>query len=83
MEAVVLLGSEKVDGYADIDLDVEKIEGKAGRAIYAEIKVYVEKNHGLKVSSLHIGQIKPKVDLEKRKNYNIGSGEAKTHILSA
>ena len=51
VETIVLLGWEKVDGYVDIDLDVEKIEVKAGRSTYAEIKSYTEKKHVLKISS--------------------------------
>ena len=50
---------------------------KSGTATYAEIKDYVEKKYRLKVSSLNIAQIKNKVGLEKRKNYNIGSGEGR------
>ena len=77
IETVVLLSREKVDGHINIDLDVEKLESKAGTASYPEIKDYVEKKYGLNVSSLYIAQIKGKVGLEKRKNYNIGSGEGK------
>ena len=46
-----------VDGYIDIDLDVEKLEGKLGTATYAEIKKYVaDHNDGVKVTNLYIGQ---------------------------
>ena len=41
VETVVLLGREKVDGYIDIDLDVEKLVGKSGTAIYKELSEYV------------------------------------------
>ena len=41
VETVVLLSDKMVDGYIDIDLDVEKLEGKSGTATYAEIKKYV------------------------------------------
>lgn len=81
VETVVLLSGKKVDGHIDIDLDVEKLEGKSGTATYAEIKKYVaEHNNGMKVSSLYIGQIKNKLGLEKRKNYNVGSGEGRVPI---
>lgn len=81
VECVVLLSRGKVDGYVDIELEVEKLEGKAGTVIYAEIKKYVaDHNDGMKVSSLYIGQIKNKMSLEKRKNYNVGSGEGKVPI---
>lgn len=58
VKTVVLLSDKKVDGYVNIDLDVEKLQGKSGTATYAEIKAYVEEKYGLKVSSLYIGQIK-------------------------
>ena len=38
VETVVLLGDKKVDGHINIDLDVEKLENKGGRATYPEIK---------------------------------------------
>ena len=83
METVVLLSDKKVDSHVSIDLDVEKLEGKSGTATYAEIKAYVEEKHGMKVSSLYIGQIKNKMGLEKRKNYNIGSGEGRVPTCPA
>jgi len=49
----------------------------------AEIKEYVEKKYGFKVSSLYIGQVKNKMGLEKRKNYNIGSGEGRVPTCPA
>lgn len=44
-----------------------------GTATYSEIKKYVLDKYGLKVSSLNIGQIKDKVGIKERKNYNEGS----------
>ena len=78
VETVVLLGDKRVDGHINIDLDVEKLEGKGGTATYAEIKAYIDKKHGLKVSNLYIAQIKDKLGIDKRANYNIGSG--KNHV---
>lgn len=66
METCVLLSREKVDGYVEVDLDVEKLEGKSGTATYAEIKAYVQKNYGFKVSTLYIAQMKDKAGLAKR-----------------
>ena len=37
VETVVLLNREKVNGYVDVDLDAEKIQGKSGSATYKEI----------------------------------------------
>ncbi len=67
----------KVDSHVNIDLDVEKLEGKSGTATYEEIKKYVLDTTGLSVSNLYIGQIKDKVGINKRKNYNVGSGKSK------
>ena len=38
VETVVLLCDKRVDGNINIDLDVEKLESKGGRATYIEIK---------------------------------------------
>ena len=80
METVVLIGREKVDGYVDIDLDIEKLEGKSGIATYAEIKAYIEEKYGFKVTNPYIGQIKDKVGIKERKNYNVGSGKSQIQI---
>ena len=75
VETVVLLSDKRVDGHIDIDLDVEKLESKGGRATYAEIKDYVKGKYGYSISSLYIAQIKDKVGLDKRLNYNHGTGK--------
>ena len=61
-------------------MDVEKLESKSGTATYAEIKAYIEEKHGLKISSLYIGQVKDKVGIKERRNYNTGSGEGKVPV---
>lgn len=80
VETVVLLSDKKVDGHITIDLDVEKLESKGGTATYTEIKDYIKDKYGLNVSNLYIAQIKDKVGLEKRKNYNPGSGDGKVLV---
>lgn len=77
VETVVLLSREKVNGYIDIDLDVEKLTSKSGTATYPEIQEYVKKKHGLNVSTLYIAQIKNKIGIKERKNYNTGEGRSK------
>jgi 23S rRNA (uracil1939-C5)-methyltransferase len=81
-ETVVLLRGEKVDGHVEIDLDVDKPGRKSGTATYAEIKAYIEEKYGFKVSTLYIAQIKDKVGLEKRKNYNPGEGKSKVPVCT-
>ena len=83
IETVVLFGREKVDGYIDIDLDISKIEGRTGTATYPQIKDYIMEKYGFKVSSLYIGQIKDKVGIKERMNYNTGSGKNRVPTCSA
>lgn len=45
------------------------------KATYAEIKDYVLKVHGLKVSSLYISQVKRKCGIEVGENYNLPKSE--------
>ena len=45
------------------------------KATYAEIKDYVFKTHGLKVSNLYISQVKRKCGLEVGENYNLAKSE--------
>ena len=79
-ETVVLLSDKKVDGHINIDLDVEKLEGKSGSATYAEIKAYILEKYGFTVPSNYIAQIKDKAGLKKRRNYHIGSGQGRVLI---
>ena len=77
VETVCLLSRQKVDGHIDIDLDVEKLESTGGRATYVEIKEYVKDKYGYSIPSLYIALVKEKVGLEKRLNYNLGSGDGR------
>ena len=72
VETCVLLGLKDVDEYIYIDYEPDHHQIKRGRATYREVKEYVLKNYGLKVSSLDIAQIKDKCGFEKRDNYNKG-----------
>lgn len=54
------------------ELDVTSAETKA---TYAEIKDYVLKEHGLKVSSLYISQVKRKCVIEVGENHNLSNSE--------
>ena len=51
--------------------------GRGGIATYKEIKAYILEKYGMKVSSLYIGQVKDRVGMKERINYNIGSGKSK------
>ena len=75
VETVVVLRDKKVDGHISIDLDVEKLGIQDKKATYDEIKAYVSEKYGYKIPSLYIAQVKEKVGLAKRENYNIGEGK--------
>ena len=67
--------SIKVD-LEGISLDQGKFEPDE-KPTYGNIKKWIKEKYGFNVTNLYIGQIKDKVGMEKRKNYNIGSGESR------
>ncbi len=73
-ETVVQLSQRKADTYIDIDLDLDELDITAAesKATYDEIKEYVFKKFGLKVSSLYIAQVKVKHGIIERECYNKG-----------
>lgn len=44
---------------------------------YGNVKKWIKEKYGFNVTNLYIGQVKSKLGLEKRLNYNIGSGEGR------
>ena len=57
--------------HINIDVDVEEmVQDKRGLATYGQIKDHVLEHSGLKVSSLHIAQVKQKHGIFERENYN-------------
>ena len=66
VETVVLLSQQKPDDTIEIDLDLDELDATSAelKATYQEIKDYVLKEFGLKVSSLYISQIKRKPGIE-------------------
>ena len=77
VETVVLLSQQKPNDRIKVDLDLDKMDvtSAESKATYADIKEYVLKEHGLKVSSLYISQIKRKCGLEVGENYNLAKSE--------
>lgn len=67
--------SIKVD-LEGISLDQGKFEPDE-KPTYGNIKKWIKEKYGFNVTKLYIGQIKDKGGMEKRKNYNIGSGEGR------
>ena len=84
--ALLVRESAQDDEVVSIKVDLDGIELDQGRYVppekptYKNIKQWILDKYGFKVSTLYIAQIKDKVGLEKRKNYNPGSGEGKVPI---
>lgn len=77
VETVVLLSQQKADDYIEVELELDELDltSAESKATYAEIKDYVLKKHGLKVSSLYISQVKRKCGIEVGENYNLPKSE--------
>ena len=59
----------------ELDLDELDVTSAEMKATYAEIKEYVLKENGMKVSNLYISQVKRKSGLEVGENYNLAKSE--------
>ncbi len=77
VETVVLLSQLKPDDTIEIDLDLDELDATSAelKATYQEIKDYVLKEFGLKVSNLYISQVKRKCGIEVGENYNLPKSE--------
>ena len=77
VETVVLLSQRKADDYVEVELALDELDltSAESKATYAEIKDYVLKEHGLKVSNLYISQVKRKCGIEVGENYNLPKSE--------
>ena len=73
IETVVLLSQQKPDDRIEVEIELDELDltSAESKATYAEIKDYVFKEHGLKVSSLYISQVKRKCGIEVGENYNL------------
>ncbi|MBU3878189.1 23S rRNA (uracil(1939)-C(5))-methyltransferase RlmD [Faecalicatena sp. AGMB00832] len=79
VETVVLLSKLKSTKSIEVEIKLDEMDltQAESKATYAEIKEYVLKNTGLKVSQLYIAQVKRKHGIIERVNYNTGNGKAK------
>ena len=77
VETVVLLSQRKADDYVEVELELDELDvtRAESKATYAEIKEYVLKEYGLKVSNLYISQVKRKWGIEVGENYNLPKSE--------
>lgn len=72
IETVALLTREKsVKSYAYVNISPSELGmgGKVKKPTYKQIKEYVQKTHGLKVSSLYIANLKDELGLDKQFSY--------------
>ena len=71
------MSQQKPDDTIEIDLDLDELDATSAelKATYQEIKDYVLKEFGLKVSSLYISQVKRKCGIEVGENYNVLKSE--------
>ena len=72
VETVVLLVRKNPDTYINVKLDLDELDltSAEAKATYDEIKDYILKEHGVKVSTLYIAQTKRKCGLEVGEHYN-------------
>lgn len=72
IETVVLLVRKNPDTYINVKLDLDELDltSAEAKATYDEIKDYILKEHGVKVSTLYIAQTKRKCGLEVGEHYN-------------
>lgn len=77
VETVVLLSQRKADDYVEVELELDELDvtSAESKATYVEIKDYVFKTHGLKVSNQYISQVKRKCGIEVGENYNLPKSE--------
>ena len=71
-EVVCLLSKLHTNKHIEVELQMDEIDLTAAesKATYEEIKDYVLKQSGLKVSNLYIAQVKQKCGIIERANYN-------------
>ena len=71
------MSQQKPDDYIEVELELDELDltSAESKATYAEIKGYVLKEYGLKVSNLYISQVKRKCGIEVGENYNLPKSE--------
>ncbi len=72
VETVVLLSHQRPKDKIRVELDLAEMDITASEteATYREIKDYIFEQHGVKVSSLYIAQVKEKHGIKERECYN-------------
>ncbi len=77
VESVICLSRKIPDDAIEIDIDLDELDitSAEAKASYTEIKEYIWENYGLKIPSAYIAQVKRKLGMEVRENYNLSKQE--------
>ncbi len=77
VETVCLLSKLHANQHIEVELQMDELDLTAAesKATYEEIKEYVLKQSGLKVSNLYVAQVKQKCGIIERENYNLPKSE--------
>lgn len=77
VETVCLLSKLNAEHHIEVNLELDELDltSSESKATYEEIKDYVLKTTGLKVSSLYISQVKRKLGIEVGECYNLPKSE--------
>ena len=69
--------NKKPDDVIEVEIELDELDLTSAerKVTYAEIKDYVLREHGVKVSNLYISQIKRKCGIEVGENYNLPKSE--------
>ena len=83
--ALASLLAQKPDDYTEMELELDELDltSAESKATYAEIKDYVLKEYGLKVSNLYISQVKRKCGIEVGENYNLRKATRRMDCLQS
>lgn len=71
------MSQRRPDTTIDVSLDISELEVSSAetKATYEEIKSYVLKEFGLKVTNLYIAQVKRECGIVERESYNLPKSE--------
>ena len=83
VETVVLLSQQRPNDKFRVELYLTEFDITAAEkeATYQEIKDYILDKHGVNVSSLYIAQVKEKLGIKERENYNLPKNVDSKHPL--
>lgn len=85
METVALLSKLNVDKHIDVEIKLDELDltSAESKATYEQIKEYILKKFGFKVSMLYIAQIKRSCGLPVGEHYNKSKKEEQKRRFGA